>query len=490
MARSYTVAIDWNRNGVWTNVGDDVTDRLRGRVAAEFGRDQTTALSPIVSGRGAFDLDNRSRDYSPLNASSPLSPNVLPARPVRMQCTVGGTTYGVFLGHTDDAPLNPDLDTKTVGFTLVDSIADFRGQTVTTQLYQGIRSGTAIGKILDAAGWTGGRDLDTGGSVFPWWWEEGADAFDALAKVLASEGPPALLTIGPAGEIVFRDRHHRYVRSSSTTVQATWRGAGVVEPVMNTGFVFSSGWQNIVNNVTVGVDERRQAALDVIWSTDEVIDLNSGESVTYVFQTSDPFQGLITPDKTIDYGPVSRGTLLGLNASLSRTSGAASSLTISAVGVGAAVAGIQVRGYSVPVVRTLQVSGTDATSIARYGQRSLPSNAYPVWASRYDAKAIVDLFMAQRAAPLPIITSRFVLSYNADAKASAVLALDLSDRVTVVEPETGVNGDYFVESLSHSFTGVTDHVVTVGVEAVPTTPTGTQFKLDTSTLNGAHVLGY
>jgi hypothetical protein len=193
---------------------------------------------------------------------------VKPARPVLVtrDVKVGTvtTTYTIFRGHTDDTPISPDLDGKLVTLNLVDSLQDFQQNTISTQLWQGLRSGDAIGKILDAAGWTGGRDLDPGCSIFPWWWAEGESAMTALQDVLDSEGPPALLTIGPVGEIVFRDRSHRLTRSASTTSQRTLRGTdGAAEPVIGRGFVYSDNWQNIVNDVVVagrraGRDEPRR----------------------------------------------------------------------------------------------------------------------------------------------------------------------------------------------------------------------------------------
>jgi hypothetical protein len=191
---------------------------------------------------------------------------------VQITRTVGATTYTLFAGHTDDSPLNPDLAAKTVSLNLVDTLADFRGVTIATELYQGIRTGAAIGLVLDAVGWTGGRDLDTGATLMPWWWEDGGDAFTALQKILASEGPPALLTVDTSGGIVFRDRLHRYVRAASTTSQSTWRGDGQVEPVMG-GYAYNDAWSNIVNSVTVSVDERSSASIETIWSTDEIITL-------------------------------------------------------------------------------------------------------------------------------------------------------------------------------------------------------------------------
>lgn len=481
------VKVDWSKNGSFTDTYDDVTDLVRGGISCSFGRDSVTSLSPIVGGRGGFALDNRTRRFSPRYSASPLFGNLKPARPVQITRLVSGTTYTIFRGHTDDNPVTVDIDQRTVSFNLVDSLQDFQNNRISTRLYQGIRSGTAIGYILDAAGWTGGRDIDTGSSVFPWWWEENTDAFSALQRVLASEGPPALLYMGVNGEVIFRDRNHRNVRSASLTSQARITGTGATEPVMGRGFVYSDNWANIVNDVTFTVDERRpDAQTDVLFQTDEVITIGASSSQTVLIQTSDPFINAITPANKLDY-TVQAGSVTGV--SVSRTSGAACTVTLTAGVSGATVTNFQLRGQSVPVSRSYQVTATDSTSISDYGQRAYPSGMEPVWASRFDAQDIAQQYIDQRKQPLPALQIQFTCTHMQANRLAKVLSLDLSDRVTVVEPETGLNNDFFIEYIQHDISSVAEHVITLGLEMAPSVPTNV-FILDSSTLNGTKILSY
>jgi hypothetical protein len=485
------VYVDWDRNGNFTGPFDDVTDDVRGTVSVSFGRESVTALAPLIAGRGSFDLDNTSRRYSPRNASSPLFGKVKPARPVLItrDVKVGTTTttYTIFRGHIDDTPISPDVDGRLVTVNLVDSLQDFQQNTISTELWQGLRSGDAIGKILDAAGWTGGRDLDPGCSIFPWWWAEGSTAASALQDVLDSEGPPSLLTIGPAGEIVFRDRCHRLTRSASTTSQRTLRGTdGAPEPVIGRGFIYSDNWQNIINDVILQIDERAASPLGVAWSSSETVTIPASSSVNVLVQTSDPFLNAVTPVSDIDY-TVASGTLT--SATLSRTSGASTSITLTAAGVDTSVAGLQLRALSVPVARSYQVTSSDTASQADYGQRNVPGTASPAWVSRWDATDLARQATAQRAQPLPALQVPFTCHDSQATRLAAVLALDLSDRVTVIEPETGLANDFFVETITHEIGSVTQHVITLGLEMVPTTPTSV-FMLGTSTLNSATPLAY
>ena len=249
--------------------------------------------------------------------------------------TIGTTTtnYVIFRGHTDDSPINPDIDSKLVSLSLVDTLADFRGVNVTTDLWQGLRTGTAIGKVLDAVGWTGGRDLDTGATTMPWWWADGKDAFTALQEILAAEGPPALLTVDTTGGVVFRDREHRLVRTASKVSQGTWRGTdNAIEPRLAKGYAYNDAWQNIVNTVAFSIDERQPTGdLVEAWTTEDVFSIAASAATTFVVQASDPFRGAVVPVAGTDYQLTAGGVS---SVVLSRTSGQSTSITITATGAG------------------------------------------------------------------------------------------------------------------------------------------------------------
>ena len=459
------VEVDWAKDGTFTAPGDNVTARIRpltGTVTAEYGRDQSTALAPTMAGTAGVVLDNRSRDYSPRNTASPLYGKLRPARPVRITRTVGATTYTLFTGHTDDTPINPDVDSRTVALSMVDGLADFRGQNITTPLYRGIRTGEAIGYVLDACGWSSTlRDLDPGSTVCPWWWEDGTDALTALDKIVRSEGPPALLTVGTDGSIVFRDRHHRLTRTESTTSQGTWRGAGPIEPVMGRPFVYDEAWRNIVNTAATSIDVRTLGALQVIWTSDTTIDIADGETKLVTAAVSEPFSGAVAPVAGTDY-VLTSGTV---ETSLLRTSGSAATIVLKAVGGAAKVSTLQLRAQPLAVAYTVQISETDTASVGEFGARNFPGDL--PWCNPYDAEAVLETVVALRADPLPILSTRFMVGKNT-TKAGLLLPRDLSDRVRVKQSETVLDHDFYIETIRHELTGEDDHAVTFGLEAVPT----------------------
>ncbi len=503
------VEIDWDRSGFGTSSGtaeysdvytdeysgtngDDVTDRVRpqsGTINLEYGRDQSTALAPTVAGRGSMVLDNADRALSPRNPASPFYGYLKPARPVRILRTwtdsltlpflldegaiLGNeVTQTLFFGHTDDNPINPELESKKATISLVDNLANFRGLNISTPLYSGIRTGEVISRILDATDWPDElRDLDAGATIFPWWWVDSQDALTALEDALRSEGPPALLTVGTSGEIIFRDRHHRLVSGSSLTSQSTWRSSGTVEPIMNKPFSYDEAWRNIVNTGSVSVDVRRPGALQDVWSTDDSIVLTDGEHRRIVASTSDPFYGAVTPQEGIDFTVLS-GVV---TVTLTRDSGASTGIMLTASG-DTVVGGLKLRAYPVSVSHSVQVDVSDVSSIEDYGPRSFPADL--PWCNEFDAESVLTAAVVQRSQPKPILSARFVLGGNAN-RLSGLLTRNLSDRVTIIEPETVLNDDFFIENIQHELTGEHDHAITFGLEMAPILPSPV-FQLDTA----------
>lgn len=464
MAATYRLLVDWRDNG-FADVADNVTARTldqRTVLTASYGRDQSRQLSPTSPGEFTFELDNRSRDYSPENTGSPLAGYIAPGRRVRFEASAAGTNVVLYAGYLDDFDLKPGLNDRSVPVTCTDALGRLRGVAVTTPLYQGVRTGTAIGYLLDAVGWPSDmRDLDSGASYLPYWWLDNTDAFDALMQLADSEGPSALVTVDGAGRIVFRDRHHRLVRADSLTAQATWRSS-VVEPVMSDPIGYDHGWKEIVNSVEVDVPIRTPEPMrSVVWSTPGLLTVPAGSSIDVTATSSGPFLSALNPEAGVDYTLVSGS----VSISLSQTSGQSSTITLTSAG-GATVQNLQLRAHAIQSV-SVKVSAEEPASIAKYGRRGYQSGRLPVWANQYDAAAILTLIIAGRSERTPTL-SITMRGAGSPIRLMECLTRSLSDRVRVTESLTGFDADCYVERISHSIgNGGLEHVTTFGVEKVP-----------------------
>lgn len=471
MPGRYKVRVDWNDDGDYSDPREDISARvLDGRtpVTSSYGRDQTRSLSPIKAGDAHFAVNNISRDYSAENAASPLADMVVPGRRMQITGTYGALSTTVFTGRIENFELHPDFGERYIGVDAVDALGQLRGVEVSTGLHQGLRPGEALHVLLDAASWpTALRDIEVGATVMPWWWLDGDDAFDAIMDLLASEGPPALVTCDTAGRIVFRGRHHRLQSSASTTVQSTWRSKNI-EPMISSPAEYNDGWKEIVNSVTIQLPQRAPAgAVTQIWSSPGQIGIAAGQTVQIAAQASNPFFDAVVPVAGTDY------TVTGtVTVSLSRTSGLSTTINLTAsTGGPAVVTDLALRAMSLDPAPTRQILVEDSSSVIKYGRRSLPDTRAPKWASIGDATAIANIILTQRAERLPTISVSMVAANT--ARATQIFTRNLSDRVHVVEGHSGLDADCFIEQISHSITqGGLEHRATFGLEKSPAQITG------------------
>ncbi len=470
MPTTYRVYVDWASDGTFVAVGDEVTKRVldgRSPIAIGYGRDTARTGSPISPGEAGFTLNNQSRDYSPDNAASPLTGRVLPGRPVLIQATTSlGVTTTLFRGYLDDFDLMPSRADRSITVRCLDGLGRLRGAEISTALYTGIRTGEAIGVILNEVGWPAtARDIDVGATVMPHWWLSTADAMEAILDLVYSEGQPALITIDSVtGNFVYRDRHHRITQAASLTSQSTWRSSGV-EPVVSEPTDYDHGWKEIVNSVTYDVPLRAAGWQYVTaWSAQGQITIGSGEIITMVATTTDPLIETVTPAAGTDYTAVAGS----VSITLGRATGQVIPIRIAAVGGPAVIDGLQLRGRPVTTVTTLQVTVEDTASITTYGRRKAADGQGPTWAGRYDAQAVGEILVGRRAERLPTVTTTIVGSANSTRLAQC-LGRNLSDRVHLTEAHTGLDSDCFVERISHSIgQGGTEHRTTFALEKAPT----------------------
>lgn len=448
--RGYTLAIDWSRAGTYAGTLEDVTGYVLDNpvITVEYGRDSTQVANQAGAGRMQFALENDGREFSPENTSSPITGKILPGRHVRLDKLLSAVLYTIYDGVIDGFDVDPTAAARDFSATCLDGWGQPGAEKLSTPLYTGIRTGTAIGLVLDEIGWTGPRDLDPGATVMPFWWEEGSDASTAINRLIDSEGPPALALV-EGGTFIFRDRHHRLTRTASTTTNGLFThiipagsGPGGDYKVLKDTFIYDHGLRSIANVATFSVAQRAPDQLQEVWFTDTPITLAAGESIAIEIQTADPFMGALVPVLDVDY-LASFGTI---TASLSRTSGQSALLTLTAGGVAAQVDRIGVRATPLPVVRTVKVTEEDTSSINTYDIQTWPREL--PFAGVYDARAIAQRIVSTYATNRPTVT--FEIANVDDTYLTQILARKISDRITIRNDAIGINRDFIIERKAQS----------------------------------------
>ena len=201
--------------GDWT----DLSDRLR-RVSTVFGQSGT------IAGLSNVDLDNEDRHLDPTNDASPY--NLVPMRHARLSVDIGGTTRQLWRGFVDQwPPVWPGYNRAHVAAALVDATAWFALQDVDLDLPEQ-RTDERIEALLDAANWpAAARDIQTGIITVEPHEQVSANVFRTLTDTADSED--GVLYIDADGNVVFRNRHHRFDMDPDAVAATAGDGLAVVE---------------------------------------------------------------------------------------------------------------------------------------------------------------------------------------------------------------------------------------------------------------------
>lgn len=471
--RGHRVAFDWSQGGSYSGPVEDVSSYVNdGTIEVSWGRNVDGTLSlASTSGQMTVSLNNESQVFSPENSTSPIFGKILPGRSAQYQVTNSSVTYTLLEGTLDEYEVDGDPVT-TFDATVLDAWGRPGAETLSTALYTGIRTGAAIGVVLDAIGWTGGREIDPGATYMPFWWEEGTDATTAITKLVHSEGTPAIAYVR-GGTFVFRDRHHRLLDTRSQNSQGLFThispqgtGPGGDFKILSGTFRYNHGVKRICNNALFSVPIRRPTDYGEVWASEDPVTIASGATATLIVQTDDPFMNATPPSVGVGDIQVLTGTVS--NVTLSRTSGQSTIISIT-VSADTVLSRIAMRANSVVVAQTVQVSAQDLGSIGNFKQRSWPTEAAPVWANQYDAQVIATKVVAVYGSYRPTIT--FTIAGINAATLTEILTTRISDRITVRNDIRKINADFMVERLTHRIVDFDIHYLDVTCEAAePTQP--------------------
>jgi len=135
---------------------------------------------------------------------------------------------------------------------------------------------------------------------------------------------------------------------------------------------------------------------------------------------------------------------------------------------------------------TLTVRKYDATSIRKYGRRVM-NLTWAEGTSESDMKSLASHHLSRHKDPVARLI--ILIKGTTDALRTQIITREISDLITVICTNLGANVDCFINSISIIDEPGEIPQCTWGVEIQRAYELLTLFKLDTSELDGAHVLG-
>jgi hypothetical protein len=483
----YTVLVDWNNDGDFTDSNDDVTSNVMD-ISWTRGRDYASQLEgESIAGLLKVRLLNTTGLYSPSNTSGALTGNLKPGRSIKVNGGTGSFPYTfpiVFDNNTlwagriekiTPSPASAELNTCQIeAFGVLGYLNDFRPSLATLS---NRRTDQAIGDILDDVGWpSGDRDLATGQTTITRFWIDGPQTIDALRTVEQTEA--GFVKETKDGKIAFESRHTR-LASPYTTSQATFSDAsGSARTYMSADQIDPLG--TVVNNVEASSVTYNTASVAALWTHPETGSssptLVPAESKT--FEATYPNRNSANNAVEVDAWttPAATTDILANTASDGSGTNRTSSITISAAKTATRMlitltnghatdtvylTKIQARGTAVTSNDPVVVRTVDSTSQSSFGERKFVATT-PFIPTSVEAQSWCDYHAAVFGTPVEILTMNISANVS-EANMYQVLTRDISDRITVVatnDAKLGINADFFIESESHHVTPGKVHMVT------------------------------
>lgn len=209
----YELMIDWDADDVWDEANEDVSAVCEYPLTYERGWENI--LRQGQASTLEFKLFDPDAAYSPENQSSPIYPNAVSGKPVRLRAYHDSTWYPLWKGKIQKIVPHPWFDEKYTYFYCIDGMNYLAGASITTELYIQKTENYILNDILDQAGWPAGAahraidayvDTEYGSIEYGLWWHK-RKALDAIHEFESiTQGK---FFISEEGKAVWHDRAHR-----------------------------------------------------------------------------------------------------------------------------------------------------------------------------------------------------------------------------------------------------------------------------------------
>lgn len=486
----YKFYVDWDNNGDFTDVYDDITAYVFSAQWQRGIRNGTDIIPQHTAGRCEFSLDNRDGRFSDYNAASPLYQKAIPGRPIKITMTIGlGVEKTMWMGKLDE--MEPELTAepqlmkvKLRGYGIFEWMEQRKKVKIALQSNKTAKQ--LLDTIAAAVGLTAGeRRFDTGQTQFQKFWTDGEiSALDAFRSVTNTEG--GILLEGNDGTVVFEDRSHRFT-APHTVSQATYTNAVAGAVRYNSIEQILSGQKSVFNRIEASAktfdlseDQLLVSQIDIYADDGQIgkpIELAAGASTE--LDLLFPAPGTVAQeiavndwsllDMQADTAIDGSGTDVSADITVSYSE-YSNSMHVTLTNTGGVTAYIVVlRGWGVAINEgpPVEVFAEDATSIANFGTRVYPFPGEFI-ESKVEAEGWCAYLLSLRKDPTRAVEVNLDANVNA-AHLLEAYTRDLSDRVTIVgDSKTSlyVNGDFFVEHMTHKVVKNGIHTVTYTCYAV------------------------
>lgn len=498
---SATVTVEFYNGSSWVDISADVVGSFKhGHGITSQGPVDRVA----TTGTFEFDMNNSTTNAGGLNGYySPGHANVRAGwaigAKVRVKKVYSTNTRYDLYRIKDIEPTPGEKGARTVAVTAVDYMDEFEIRKISELSVQVDKRGdelltTLVSSMPIAPTAT---SYDTGLYLLPYAFHDEQDedtfAITVLQKIAQSDMSYIYVDGDSTGgeTLIYEQPQKRY---TNTTSLATFSNTMIELDTTQARDNIYNKVRVTVNPVEVGTDVN-----EVVAKSENVIDMepNAQKTVTlrYIDQTTTrriSAKDILTPVVGTDYiFSKRRKSLQGeYNASLTVTfsigSNSVSAQLENTIGYKGYVTKMQARGTKLTMYNKVESIAEDATSIAEYGERTITYNM-PYQQNENLGSAVADELLRRHKDPTTQANGmRFAANRNTTFMGYA-LTLGIGDRITISETMTGINTDYYINSIEHEYKNKI-LFVSYGLEKAYGETGVTYFKFGTNTFGDSSIL--
>jgi hypothetical protein len=500
MTTTWTIAIDWDRNGNYSDTYDDISSRM---IEAKWFLGMQKLYQEIADdSKLELTLDNSDKRFSPDNASSPLYGKLKPFRPVRVQSNDGTTTRTHWVGWIDSfEPLGGQYGKRTIKISATGPMQFFLAAETKLALQENKRTDAIIAELIKevvippalTGAWVLGRvgyselgattqlanttaysQLDAGIKTLDLagdnWVRQGGmsdveqdtyDVYRAINDVTAAERGRFLFD--REGKALFWNRHHLL---DEPTVAVT------LNDTMNDMAYVYAGIEDVKNEIIVVCHPRSisEDAQQVLWKLTGKVQIGANSTyemyVKYEDETKNRIGGRDVTYADLDFESG------GASLTLEPKANGANLVFKNTSNVSAVVKSLTLVGQKISDLGQMEAKATDNASIIDYGRRTLKLNL-PSIGSLEEAQYIADFESRRRAQPRGFVRSVKLYSHGVHGgwQHAHQLARTLGDVVRIQESQTGHDSNYhIIGEMQRLFNAGEILETTWQLEPAPVTP--------------------
>ncbi|MCD4687496.1 MAG: hypothetical protein K8S97_16320 [Anaerolineae bacterium] len=498
---TWTIAIDWERNGSFADTYDDVTDRV---ISAQWFLGFRQPYQDAADNSAlALTLKNHDRQYSPEYTNSPLFGRVVPFRPARIQSSDGLVTRTHWQGWAESfQPAVNRYGQRVVQIVATGPMQFLKAAETVIELQENKRSDEIIAELIQevvfppalASAWVVGRtghsevgvttfladvgifsDLDIGALALEMagdnWVRQGGlsdtkqntfNVYHAIRDVAAGERGRFLFD--REGKALFWNRHHLL---HSDVEKALF------DDTMNDMAYIYAGLEHMKNEVIVTCHPRdiSDSDQDELWTlpAGSVINVSPDEPRTLFVKYEDE-NGKRVGAKDVTVGDLE----FEKGAATATVEAKATGAELTFTNTGSKLAVITqciVRGRKIVDSGSMEAKATDASSIVDYGRRTLRLNL-PMIDNLEAAEQIAKREKNRRGQPGGAVSTIKAVSHGklGGRQHQRQLALTVGDKLAIAEGQTGHDSEHYIIGESHKLSaGATLFESTWYLEAAPAT---------------------